>query len=148
MEISASKLIDRPVDAVWRFYAVEHLRNHPRWDPRMELWPITSGPIGVGSRIGRRHTRVGTPIEGTMEVVEFEPERAMAVEIRDETPDGPLEVRARATVEPAGRGRTRLTFTLTMPESAASMAPAMIEATLVRIKELVEAESPSSDASA
>jgi hypothetical protein len=30
MEIQVSKEIHRPVADVWRFYAVEHVRNHPR----------------------------------------------------------------------------------------------------------------------
>ena len=145
VQLSVSKEIDRPIADVWRFYAVDHIRNHPRWDPRMELWPETEGLVGVGTRIRRRHTRVGTPIEGVMEVVEFEPERTMAVRIRDETPAGPFEVEARATFAPIRANRTRLTLELSLPAAAPSMDPAMIEASLVRIKELVEAEAASDD---
>jgi len=36
--------------------------------------------------------------------------------------------------------RTRLTIELQLPEAAASMAPTMIEGSLARIKELIEAE--------
>jgi hypothetical protein len=37
MEIQVSEHIDRPIADVWRFYAVEHVRNHPRRDPKMHL---------------------------------------------------------------------------------------------------------------
>jgi hypothetical protein len=59
------------VKDVWRFVAVEHVRNHPRWDPDMELEQVTEGPIGVGTLIRRRNTHSDTPVEGTMEVVKL-----------------------------------------------------------------------------
>jgi hypothetical protein len=37
MRIEVSTTIDRPLAEVWRWYAVEHVRNHPRWDPDMGL---------------------------------------------------------------------------------------------------------------
>jgi hypothetical protein len=40
-KINVSTVIDRPVASVWRWYAVEHVRNHPRWDPLMELEQIS-----------------------------------------------------------------------------------------------------------
>lgn len=140
MKLSRSTLIDRPPAVVWRFVAVDHVRNHPRWDPRMELRQLTDGPIGVGTRIQRRHTRLDVPVAGTMEVVEFEPERAMATVIHDDTPRGPLEVRSRMTIEPAADGATTLTIELELPGSDASMDPAMIEGSLARMKELIEAK--------
>ncbi|MBA2632234.1 MAG: SRPBCC family protein [Chloroflexi bacterium] len=140
MKLSVSKVIDRPPAVVWQFYAVNHLQNHPRWDPKMELQQLTEGPIGVGTRIHRRHTRIGAPIEGTMEVVEFEPERAFGVVIHDSTPTGPLAVHSRMTAEPEGEGRTTLTIQLDIPAMAASMDPSMVEASLSKMKELIEAE--------
>lgn len=140
MKLSVSKVIDRPPAVVWQFYAVNHLRNHPRWDPNMELRQLTEGPIGVGTRIHRRHTRIGVPIEGTMEVVEFETERALGVVIHDRTPTGPLEVHSRMTAEPESEGRTTLTIHLDIPGMAASMDPSMVEASLSKMKELIEAE--------
>lgn len=135
-----SKDIDRPPAAVWQFIAVDHVRNHPRWDPRMELRQITAGPIGVGTRIHRRHTRVGVPIEGEMEVVEFEPRRALGTVIRDRTPDGELEVHSRLILKPKGPERTMVTIQLDLPGTAPSMDPGMIEGSLSRMKELIEAE--------
>jgi hypothetical protein len=106
----------------------------------MELRQETPGPIGVGTRIVRRQTRLGAPIDGTMEITEFEQDRSFGAVIRDETPTGPLEIRSRMTVEPEGGSGTRLTFHLDIPSMAESMDPSMIEGSLDRIKALIEAE--------
>jgi len=140
MKLSLSKVIDRPPAVVFDFWAVNHLRNHPRWDPKMELRQLTEGPVGVGTRFHRRHTRVGAPIEGTMEVVEFEPNRSLGAVIHDIAPNGPLEVHSRTTFEPEGEGRTKLTIHLEIPSMEASMDPSMVEASLSKMKELIEAE--------
>lgn len=87
VRVDVSTVVDRAVADVWWFHAVEHVRNHPRWDPDMELEQITEGPIGIGTMIRRRNMHLDTPVDGTMEVVEFDPERIMAVVIHD----GPVE---------------------------------------------------------
>jgi uncharacterized protein YndB with AHSA1/START domain len=140
MKLSLSKVIDRPPPVVWQFLVIDHIRNHPRWDPNMNVRQLTEGPIGMGTRIHRRHTRLGTPIEGTMEVVEFEPERLVGFVIHDETPSGPLEVRSRMSVDREGSGGTTLTIDLELPGPASSMDPSMVEASLEKMKELIEAE--------
>lgn len=48
MRLEVSEVVDRPVATVFRFYAYDHVRNHPRWDPDMELGKVSDGPIGVG----------------------------------------------------------------------------------------------------
>ena len=48
-----SIVIDRPVATVFNFYAREHIRNHPRWDPDLKMEQITAGPIGAGTLIRR-----------------------------------------------------------------------------------------------
>lgn len=140
MRVSVSTIIDRPPSTVWQFVAVDHVENHPRWDEKMELQPLTDGPIRVGTRIARRHTRIETPIEGTMEVVEFAPPHAFGVVIQDQTPSGVLEVRSRMTTEPTGEGQTRLTIELQLPGPAGSMDPGMVEGSLARMKALIESE--------
>jgi uncharacterized protein YndB with AHSA1/START domain len=142
MRVSFTTVIDRPPAVVWEFFAVKHVRNHPRWDPKMELRQLTEGPMGVGTRIHRRSIRTDPPTEGTMEVVEFEPERVLAMVIRDDAPAGPLEMHSRMTVEPTGEGRTRLTGLIDVPTMEAPMDPSAIEASLSRMKELIEAETP------
>lgn len=140
MQIDVSTVIDRTPDIVFRFVAVGHVRNHPRWDPYMELRLETPGPIGVGSRIARRHTRLSWTIIGTMEITEFEPGRSFGSVVRDQTPHGLLEARGRMTMDPEGEGGTRLTIHLEIPSMAKSMDPSMIEGSLARSKELIEAE--------
>jgi hypothetical protein len=76
VKVEVSQTIDRPVATVFGFYAHDHVRNHPRWDPKMELEQVTDGPIGVGTVIRRRNTHFGDPVDGTMEVTEFEENHA------------------------------------------------------------------------
>ena len=140
MKLQLSQVIDRPVADVFRFFAIEHIRNHPRWDPFMQLEEVTEGPIGVGTIIKRINSRSGSPVEGTMEIVEFEPNRSMGTI----THDGPFETRGRALFEAAGENRTRLTFDLEFPgldESAdTSMIVRSIQGSLNNIKQLIESE--------
>lgn len=58
--IRVSEGIDRPVAEVFRIHAREHVRNHPRWDPQMQLEQVTQGPIGVGTIIKRMNTHGGS----------------------------------------------------------------------------------------
>jgi hypothetical protein len=139
VQLELSQVMDRPVSDVFRFYAVEHVRNHPRWDPAIELWLDSDEPIGVGTVIRRRNSRSGTPIEGTMEVVEFEPSKAFGVV----THDGPMEIRGRALFEATEPERTKLMLHVEIPAMDDSMAQPMkaaIEQSLRNMKELIEAE--------
>ena len=111
LRFETSEIIDRPIDKVFRFYAIEHVRNHPRWDPDMELWLDDDLPIGGGTIIHRRNRRSGTPVEGTMEVVEFEINRALAMLIHD----GPVEMRGRTTFEAVNENQTRITTIFEIP---------------------------------
>ena len=76
--IQHTQVIDRPLAAVFHFYAHDHVRNHPRWDPDIKLKQVSAGPMGVGTIIHRVNSRSGTPVEGTMEVVEYEPNKVIA----------------------------------------------------------------------
>ena len=140
VSVQVLQVIDRPLAYVFHFYAVDHVRNHPRWDPDMELEQISDGPIGVGTVIRRRHSHSGTPVEGTMEVVEFEPNRAMAVVIHD----GPVETRGRVTFEAANQNQTNITLTVELPgldeSSDMSLLTGMIERSALNIKHLIESE--------
>lgn len=104
----SSQVIDRPIEKVFHFFAVEHVRNHPRWDSDIELWLDTDQPIGVGTLIHRRNKRSGTPVEGTMEVVEFEPNRMIAMLIHD----GAAVMHGRTTFEAINENQTRLTMVI------------------------------------
>lgn len=111
LQFESSQVIDRPIDKVFQFFAVEHVRNHPRWDADIELWLDSDQPIGVGTIIRRRNKRSGTPVEGTMEVVEFEPYHLIAMVIHD----GLAEMRGRTTFEAINENQTRLTITIDIP---------------------------------
>jgi Polyketide cyclase / dehydrase and lipid transport len=137
MRLDSSIYIDRAPSDVFRFYAVDHVRNHPRWSPDLDLEQATGGPIGEGTVIRRRHSRYGQPIEGTMEVVKFETDRAMDVVIHD----GPVEMTGWASMEPQGEG-TRLTIGFEVIGSKDPIDPAPLEHTLREIKGLIETEIP------
>ena len=135
-----SNVIDRPVDKVFRFYAVEHVRNHPRWDPDIELWQASDGPIGVGTVIRRRNSRSGTPVEGTMEVVEFEPNRVLGMIIHD----GPAEMFGRTTFEAISENQTKITTFIEIPGMDESMDKSFLYSRLERSaqnqRRLIESE--------
>lgn len=135
MRIEVSQIIGRSPAVVFGFVAADHVRNHPRWDPKMELQQLSEGPIRVGTII-RRRTHTGAPIEGTMEVVEYEPDRTFGMVIRD----GPVEMRSRMTFEPDGQGGTIINGSIDIPAMKEPMDSGPIEASLRRIKELVESE--------
>jgi Polyketide cyclase / dehydrase and lipid transport len=138
VRIEVSQEIDRPVSVVFKFFADDHVRNHPRWDPYIELWRDSDEPIGVGTIIHRRNSRFGTPVEGTMEVVEYEPNRAFGVLTRD----GPMEIHGRSSFEETSEGRTRLTIAAYMPidESMKDRMTGSVQRSVQNIKELIEAE--------
>ena len=116
LQLQSSQVIERSVDKVFHFYAVDHVRNHPRWDLDIELWLDFDKPIGVGTIIHRRNKRSGTPVEGTMEVVEFEPNRVIAMVIHD----GPAEMRGRTTFEAISDNQTKITLIIDIPGMDAS----------------------------
>jgi hypothetical protein len=140
VKVQVSQVIDRPLAEVFHFYAHDHVRNHPRWDPNMELEQLSDGPIGVGTVIRRCNSRSGTPVEGTMEVVEFEPNRMLGIVIHD----GPIEIRGRATFEAADHGRTTLTMNVEFPGMDESMDTSLLASQMERsaqnIKHLIESE--------
>jgi uncharacterized protein YndB with AHSA1/START domain len=140
VHITVTQVIDRPVSTVFHFVAVQHVRNHPRWDPDIELWLDSDTPIAVGTLIHRRNRRSGTPVEGTMEVVEFEPNHAMSTIIRD----GSAETRARMTFEAVDERHTRITTIIDIPGMDESMDTSFIISRLERSgrnrKQLIESE--------
>jgi hypothetical protein len=139
VQLQVWESIDRPVANVFHFFAEEHVRNHPRWDPFMRLEQVSDGPIGVGTIIKRINSRSGIPVEGTMEVVEFEPNRAIGMIIHD----GPVEMRGRTTFEAVSDGQATLTINVEIPsmdESMGGMMTAAIQKSLQNIKQLIESE--------
>ena len=146
MEISAAARIARPVADVWRWYAVEHVQNHPRWDPDMQLEQVSAGPIGLGTRIRRRNTRWGAAVEGEMEIKEWVPEHVMGAHIRDAN----MEIFGRANFESQPSGETVLTISVDIPgldEARAEVMRNGLNRTVTNIKSLVEAKGRSAGSS-
>jgi hypothetical protein len=136
VKLDVSEFIDRPPADVFRFVATDHVKNHPRWDPQMSLVQETPGPIGVGTRIRRSRSGGETPVEGEMEITEFDPDRRMGAVIRD----GPMELRSLMILEPEGKAGTRLTFTIESDDAPLDMMEEPVKGSLRRIKEMVEGE--------
>jgi hypothetical protein len=140
MHLEASGIVDRPVAVVWDFYAVNHVSNHPRWDETVELKAATDGPVGVGTVISRRVARFGNVTEGTMEVIEFEPESIMTVR----TKDGPMSIDGFATFEAVTDQQTQITIGAEIPgidDSIAEQIRTMMSKSVANIKILIESES-------
>ena len=140
VRLQVSQVIDCPVADVFQFYAREHVRNHPRWDPDIELDQVSEGPMGTGTLIRRRNSRSGTPVEGTMEVVEFEPNRAFRVVIHE----GPAEMHGRTTFQALGDHQTMITISAEIPSMDDSMDTSFLTSRMERsaqnVKQLVECE--------
>jgi len=136
VKAQASGIIEHPVTEVFQFHAVDHVKNHPRWDPNMQLDDLTDGPMGVGKKIKRTNSRSGKPVEGTMEVTEFEPKKAVTMIIHD----GPVKMIARSTYEAEGDDKTILTMNVEfpdIPEMDTTMLVKAMQGTISNINQLL-----------
>ena len=140
LQIEYSHVINRPIDKVFQFMVVEHVKNHPRWDSDIELWLDSDEPIGVGTVINRRNSRSGTPVEGTMEVTEYEPNQKMTAIIHD----GPAKMIGGINFEPVGDNQTKVTMLIDLPDMDESMDTGFLMERLEEVakirEDLIEAE--------
>jgi hypothetical protein len=137
MWVEASTQIDRAIDKVFAWYADDHVRNHPRWDPDIALEALSSEPPRVGTVIRRRNTRYEVPVEGTMEVTEFERDRSFAVVIYE----GGFQMPGRATFEAIGPDRTVITLGAGVPDTVdEALVADRMERSAANIKALAEAD--------
>jgi hypothetical protein len=101
--------------------------------------------MGVGTVIRRRNFLSGTPVEGTMEIVEFEPERSIKALIHD----GPVEMQGFAEFDARDVNLTQLTIGAEIPgltdESSAQFISGMMQRSADNIKSLIETETPRHD---
>jgi hypothetical protein len=119
LKIEMSEVINHPISDVFKFYADNHLENHPRWDPEMQLSLATDGEVGIGTVFSRRHTHFGEPVEGSMTVIEFDRDQAFGLAIDD----GFGEFYGRLRFEAIGESATRVSSLVDvpgMPDSADS----------------------------
>ena len=140
MKLEASVEIERPISAVWGWYAVDQVRNHPRWNPDLELEQISDGPMGLGTKIRRRNAMGGTPVDGEMEITEWEPPHAVATSIRD----GDVRTWGKALLEERGPARTYLMISADMPwledPERARFIQSMMERSVANMKRMMETE--------
>lgn len=135
--VTASGVVELPVADVFTFFAKNHHRNHPRWDPDMQMELETEGPIGVGTLIRRHNTRYEEPVEGTMEITEFEENESFRGVIRE----GGFEMWGGATFEGLGPNETKLTIETTVPESIdPEMIQNLMQRSVQNIKHLAESD--------
>ena len=106
-----SEVINHPISDVFKFYADDHLENHPKWDPEMQLSLATDGEVGIGTVFNRRHTHFGDPVEGSMTVIEFERNEAFGLAIDD----GFGEFYGRLRFEAMGESATRVSSLVDVP---------------------------------
>jgi len=139
VKVEVSEVIEKPVAEVFRVHAREHVRHHPRWDPLMQLEQMTDGPIGVGTIIKRINSHSGSPVEGRMEVTEFEPNRSIGMIVHD----GLVQMITRAVYEAAGDDKTNVTLSLEIPdmgETMTIMLASEMEKVAHTIKQFIESE--------
>ena len=139
LHLQVTRDIKRPLAKVFHFFAAEHHLNHPRWDPDIELWKTTDAPIGVGTVLKRRNSRSGTPVDGTMEIVEYEQDKLFGVIIHD----GPMEIRSRAAFEAPTTDRTIITIDIEIPlmdESMKDFLLSRLDRSDRNMKRLMESE--------
>jgi len=104
--VEVSAVIERSVEVVFQIHAAEHVSNHLRWDPYIQLEQIMDGPIGVGTMIKRINSHSGVAVEGTMEVIEFIRNQSLGMIIKD----GPVDTHGFAIYEPKGLDQTIYTL--------------------------------------
>jgi hypothetical protein len=138
--VQHSQVIERPIDKVFGFMVDDHVKNHPRWDSDIELWLDSDEPIELGTIIQRRNTRSGEPVEGTMEVVDFERNQSFATLIHD----GPMKIMGTLKFESLGSEQTKVTMIVELPDMEESMDTSFLEQrmqeTAVIRKQLIETE--------
>lgn len=140
VKAQASGIIKRPVAEVFQFHSVDHVKNHPRWDPNIQLEDLTDEPMGVGKKIKRINSRSGKPVDGTMEVTEFEPNQAVTMVIHD----GPVKMIARVTYEAESDNQTLLTTKIEFPdmdEMDTNMLISAMQRSISNINQLLTTES-------
>ena len=111
MKIELSEVIGHPISDVFTFYADNHLKNHPRWDPEMQLSVATDGEVGIGTVFNRRHTHFGDPVEGKMTVIDYERDQTFGLAIDD----GFGEFYARLRFEAVDNSTTRVSALVDVP---------------------------------
>ena len=106
IDVSASEVIEAPVDAV--FDAMSRLESLPEWLVGCrDAWPLSDDPYRVGGRVAHIDEVMGQRFEAHYEVVEWEPGRRVVFK----SLSGPFEGTSEETFEPEGDS-TRVDITI------------------------------------
>jgi hypothetical protein len=96
--------------------ATEHFTNHPKWDPNVvEMVPTSTGAMGIGSTARLVRNDRGKRVEGSAEVVEYQPDHLFEIVTRF----GPFILQQRATCEARPEGKTLLHLSIDTEASGA-----------------------------
>jgi dehydrogenase/reductase SDR family protein 12 len=98
-----STLIDRPVEAVWKYLST--IENMPKWDRGViEARQTSEGPMGVGSTVQIVRQFLGRRRIGSFRVADVVPNRTVAIQASAKW----ITAQIRYTFEPVD-GATRMT---------------------------------------
>jgi uncharacterized protein YndB with AHSA1/START domain len=100
VKFEISLYVDRPVADVFKY--LNDPARMPEWNSNLEEATPSESPVKVGTRIHLRARMLGRKIEGTTEVVEYEPNKRVVHKL-----DRPFPVKSITTFE-AENGGTRL----------------------------------------
>jgi carbon monoxide dehydrogenase subunit G len=143
VEVSNSIDINRPPAEVFRFIAVNHARNHPRWDPGiLNFRQSDSGAVGRGTSFTFERKMMGRMTPFQLQVTEFEPDRRFAFQMT-----GGFKGNVTMQIDPAGTGsRLDLRGRFAMPGLARLFEPMMkgnmsseIRKANDRVRQMIEA---------
>ena len=142
MQLSATRVIDRPALQVFAFVA--DVSNNPRWQKgQVSCRWTTPPPVGIGSTYDQEARFLGRRVLSTFEVVEYQPGRSVTIQ----TVTSSFPIRVRRSVEPLDEGRSRVVaeidgepggfFRLVAP-LVRRLAQRSVDADYDRLKDLLE----------
>ncbi len=148
IRIEASVVVNRPIEEVFAF--VSDMANAPQWSAEVvEAKKTSEGPVGTGTTFTTAVKMLGRQLEGSVEILEYEPSRKFTLK----TAAGPISIVSDVfAFEPVADG-TKMThvvegetggfFKLAEPVVARLMQRQW-EANFAVLKELLEAQAEAS----
>jgi hypothetical protein len=104
VQFEFSQIIDRSLDKVFRFYALERDHHHPRWDFNIHPLSSSTEPASIERWIDGVASPKVTHIDVPSEMFEFEPGEVFEVLTRG----GPVVMRARVSFASVNDRQTRI----------------------------------------
>ena len=102
IHLEHSIVIKRPVEQVFAF--VTKFENFPQWQVGMtQAQQVSAGAVGAGTQIAVTRNFLNQPVEGTVEVTDYQPNKTLAIK----TAAGPVSMRLAYAFE-SGDGNTKI----------------------------------------